>query len=314
MGDSETLAKARRELQDLYLGVPDDSVNLSFKELAEVTQRKAAAFSSQLSLHKKSPPPSENSSKPPPSLAKLPSLDFSRALEAHHHHLDQYGHHGSPYGHHAINGHHGSPYGHHAINEHHGSPYGHHAINGHEHHHHVALDHRSSSSMGYLDNDDMMRMAAAATPNQARRRRPGIPHSNICTLCTTYIYIFRYRCLVCGRVYCRQCVGIGMGDMAEGRKCVECLGRRFSHRYIHKAGQMGWCMGYPNAVRQQELKWAEKGPNRSRENRPAQSTMLSSSRTRSPITRTSPHNTPPSFVMNSPLSPYTPTHHHALPF
>ncbi|XP_031122389.1 uncharacterized protein LOC116025320 [Ipomoea triloba] len=293
MGDLETLAKARRELQDLYLGVPDDSVNLSFKELAEVTQRKAAAFSS----HKKSP--ENSSSKPPPSLAKLPSLDFSRAFEAassthnnpmlHHHHLDQYGH----------ASHHGS------------SPYGHHAINGHaHHHHHVALDHRSS--MGYLDNDDM----AAATPNQARRRRPGIPHSNICTLCTTYIYIFRYRCLVCGRVYCRQCVGIGMGDMAEGRKCVECLGRRFSHRYIHKAGQMGWCMGYPNAVRQQELKWAEKGPNRSRENRPAQSGMLSSSR--SPVIRTPPHmlHTPntPSFVMNSPLSPYTPTHHHALPF
>nr|GLL33568.1 uncharacterized protein LOC109173941 [Ipomoea trifida] len=85
MGDLETLAKARRELQDLYLGVPDDSVNLSFKELAEVTQRKAAAFSSQLSLHKKSPPPSENSSKlddkPPPSLAKLPSLDFNTYIK-----------------------------------------------------------------------------------------------------------------------------------------------------------------------------------------------------------------------------------------
>ncbi|XP_019178810.1 PREDICTED: uncharacterized protein LOC109173941 [Ipomoea nil] len=313
MGDLETLAKARRELQDLYLGVPDDSVNLSFKELAEITQRKASAFSSQLSMHKKSPPPpSETSDDKPPSLAKLPSLDFSRALEAassthnnptsnithhfdhpHHHHL-HYGHashHGSPYGHHhAINGH--------AHHHHHASPYG----------HHVSVD----RSMGYLDNDDMTTMAAA-TPNQARRRRPGIPHSNICTLCTTYIYIFRYRCLVCGRVYCRQCVGIGMGDMAEGRKCVECLGRRFSQRYIHKAGEMGWCMGYPNAVRQQELKWAEKGPNRSRDNRPSQSGMLSTS-IRTPPPRLHTPNTP-SFVMNSPHSPYSgPTHHHALPF
>jgi hypothetical protein len=32
-------------------------------------------------------------------------------------------------------------------------------------------------------------------------------------------------------VYCRRCVGSGMGDMTEGlRKCIDCLGRRYSHR------------------------------------------------------------------------------------
>lgn len=37
---------------------------------------------------------------------------------------------------------------------------------------------------------------------------------------------------VCGRVYCRHCVQMGMGEMAEGRKCVDCLGKRFSLRYF----------------------------------------------------------------------------------
>lgn len=261
MGDLETLAKARRELQDLYLGVPDDSVNLSFQELAQVTQRKSAAFSSQLSLQKKSPPAAaETSSKldKPPSLAKLPSLDFSRALEAssthrnhnrdssnithhfdhplrndpmplhHHHHHNpdhhpQYahamnghaaGHRSSQYGHtgeahwddhHGLNGHENHQIHnqqHHVIN---GHADHHHQIHSHQHHHHaspygIGASHHTAAdrSMGYLDDDmsHMSGMTMAATPNQARRRRPGIPHSNICTVCSTYIYIFRYRCLV----------------------------------------------------------------------------------------------------------------------
>ncbi|CAH9129319.1 unnamed protein product [Cuscuta epithymum] len=91
--------------------------------------------------------------------------------------------------------------------------------------------------------------------------RPGTPHSNRCTLCRTYIYFFRHRCLVCGRVYCRACMRIGMGEMSQGRKCVSCLGRRFHPRYIQIAGQLGFCcMGYPSTVKQQELKWAEIGP------------------------------------------------------
>lgn len=35
---------------------------------------------------------------------------------------------------------------------------------------------------------------------------------------------------VCGRVYCWRCVETGMGEMVEGRKCIECLGLRFSKR------------------------------------------------------------------------------------
>uniref|UniRef100_A0A0E0JUD2 FYVE-type domain-containing protein n=1 Tax=Oryza punctata TaxID=4537 RepID=A0A0E0JUD2_ORYPU len=118
------------------------------------------------------------------------------------------------------------------------------------------------------------------------KRRPGIPHSNLCALCNSYIYLFRHRCLVCGRVYCRRCVGAGMGEMTEGRKCIDCLGRRYSHRYIHRAGTnltaSACCTTcfwgyYPDAqaVKVQELVWAEKGPAPRR--RPRQSSSSSAS-------------------------------------
>lgn len=78
---------------------------------------------------------------------------------------------------------------------------------------------------------------------------------------------------MCGRVYCRRCVGAGMGDMTEGRKCIDCLGRRYSHRYIHRAGdaggRCGFCFwGNAKAVTAQELVWAEKGPAPRRRPRP----------------------------------------------
>lgn len=73
-------------------------------------------------------------------------------------------------------------------------------------------------------------------------------------------------------MYCRRCVGAGMGDMTEGRKCIDCLGRRYSHRYIHRAGDTGACgfcfWGNSKAVTAQELIWAEKGPAPRRRPRP----------------------------------------------
>lgn len=87
-------------------------------------------------------------------------------------------------------------------------------------------------------------------------------------------------------------------------------------RYIQRAGNVGCCMGYPSTVKQQELKWAEKGPRKSGENRYGQSMMVSRSRSpiRRPATPTSlsPSN-PPSFVMSSAYSPYSPSKHH-MPF
>ncbi|XP_057789673.1 uncharacterized protein LOC131006536 [Salvia miltiorrhiza] len=221
-----TVGKAKKELEELYLGVPDESVNLTFQDLAQLTTHQ---------------------NKPKSPLSKLPSIDFP---SPHHHHRP--------------------------------------------HHHH----HDETSVV-----------------ERGGRRRPGIPHSNICALCCNYIYICRHRCLVCGRVYCRQCVSDGMGEMTQGRKCIDCLGRRFSQRYIHKAGNMGWCMAYPSVVKQQELKWAERGARRSGENRYQKSAV--SSRSRSPVavglaTPSRQHSNPPSFVINSPYN--SPTNHHPMPF
>ncbi|KAI3410820.1 uncharacterized protein J3R85_018427 [Psidium guajava] len=171
-------------------------------------------------------------------------------------------------------------------------------------------------SMGH---DDMMSMSMSVSmAAHGQRRRPGIPHSNICTICSTYIYMFRHRCLVCGRVYCRQCVSIGMGEMTEGRKCVECLGRRFSQRYIQRAGQIGCCSWYPSIVKQAELKWAEKGPRRTAERADGRGGMVS--RSRSPVTPRTPTTAHPGSISISPsnppsfvYSPYSPHHHH-IPF
>ncbi|KAG6415547.1 hypothetical protein SASPL_122960 [Salvia splendens] len=208
MGDRGiTLAKAKKELEDLYLGVPDESVNLTFQDFAQVrhnqnqNQNQNNAEIKKLSPSSAMSPIAEKSKSPLSSpLPKLPSLDFSKGFPSPHHH----------------------------------------------HHHHLDMDQRS-----------MM-----------------------------------------------QCVNTGMGDMTEGRKCTDCLGRRFSQRYIHRAGNIGWCMVYPSVMKQQELKWAERGPRRSGDNM----------RRRSPVPSGTPsrHHTsnPPSFVMNSPMA----INHHPMPF
>ncbi|CAA3016183.1 Hypothetical predicted protein [Olea europaea subsp. europaea] len=316
MGDRSTLAKAKKELEELYLGVPDDSVNLTFQDLAEVRQ---------LHSEKKSSHPMDSTSESrnipktnaipanSPSLTKIPSLDFNRALEAS---SMQQNHHRSA--HHVVvrdDRVHAPSHGHHRPDEGRGRDLYSHGE--------TPLRHAGERSVFYDDVSQVSGYSVSSlNPYHERggRRRPGIPHSKICTVCSTYIYIFRHRCLVCGRVYCRQCVNIGMGEMAEGRKCIECLGRRFSQRYIQRAGNVGCCMGYPSKVKQQELKWAEKGPRRSGENRygaGGRSGMVSTSRSpmtpRTPTRAYSP-STPPSFVMGSPYSPYSPTTHHALPF
>ncbi|KAH6765744.1 hypothetical protein C2S52_016727 [Perilla frutescens var. hirtella] len=285
MGDKKTLEMARKELEEMYVGVPDDSVNLSFQELAQVMHKNIADKKKQLS-------PSSTMVMDPisesPALAKLPSLDFNRALQeaSHNHQID----HSTPHHHHTHP--HGSSFR--------PSP---------------AMDQRS------FVYDDMSHVSAYSQQRGRgrgggeRRRRPGIPHSNICTICSTYTYFFRHRCLVCGRVYCRQCVAIGMGEMAEGRKCIDCLGRRFSQRYINKAGNIGCCLGYgyPSTVKQQELKWAEKGPRTTGETVYGHHRSMvapTPTATGAPPTPISHHHNPPSFVANSPYSHNT---HHFMP-
>ncbi|KAF5744441.1 hypothetical protein HS088_TW07G00012 [Tripterygium wilfordii] len=290
---------ARLELEELYLGVPDDSVNLTFQHLADVKQKPAgkkkptSAVTIMEAIEEVKTP--NHASSP---LKKLPSLDFNRALQP------------------------SKPHNLHLHPDH--------------HHHPRSSNHVVKSSIGALDDISGVSMASTF-PDRGGRRRPGIPHSSICTICTTYIYIFRHRCLVCGRVYCRNCVALGMGDMTEGRKCLDCLGRRFSQRYINKAGKVGCWSRYPAMVKQAELKWAEKGPRRSGERGSYSRSRVIMSRSMDPPTRPRPHrgsgtrnppnsfvnpsspyspnyatrNPPPFVTPPSPYSPYTtPTHHH----
>ncbi|XP_058073278.1 uncharacterized protein LOC131222279 [Magnolia sinica] len=279
MGDKMTLAKARQELEDLYLGVPDESVNVTLKDFANLQQNGVAERkTSNLKTIQENP---SVSLKGETFMAKSPSLDFAKGLQAarDQRHVED------------------------EIYRDHTTPD--------NSRRNKAMRNMVDSSMAYDDMSIMSRAPRSPYEDRGGRRRPGIPHTNICTVCSEYIYIFRHRCLVCGRVYCRQCVGVGMGEMPEGRKCIECLGRRFSQRYIQRAGKVGCCSRYPSIVKQQELKWAEKGPRKSGERRHGRSGMVS--RSASPViprTPTRAHvSSPPSFVMGSPFS-----HHHPLPF
>ncbi|RZC82566.1 hypothetical protein C5167_045355 [Papaver somniferum] len=325
MGDKKaTVVNARRELEELYLGIPDESVNLTFEDLVKLKQQSGIAERKQPTIE----PIQEvhvTSGNEGLGIAKSPSFAFIKGLQV-----------SNGYGDHRIEGDikYSSPRDHHRY-----AGTDHRYYQGNPFHNHTVQDTTSitkNNDMRSLESsfmyDDGSVCARSTFAERGGRKRAGIPHSNICTICSTYIYVFRNRCLVCGRVYCRQCKNIGMGDMTEGRKCVECLGRRFSQRYIQKAGEIGCCAGYSSTVKQQELIWAEKGPRRNGDHHRREhggggghdlnsNSMMTSatkprvSRSPSPV-RAAAYvaSNPPPFVMGSPFSAsYTPTHHH-IPF
>ncbi|RDX81348.1 hypothetical protein CR513_37984, partial [Mucuna pruriens] len=231
----------KQELEELYQGIPDESVNLTFQDLANVTsshnRNSTIEHVSEANIISNNNNPSKV---PSSSLSTVSSLDFRKGLEAlnhsHHHHDNNYNNH-----------HHHQGFGHRCGD----SPWGRfsHASGGAP----SAQSRAGEYSMSY----DAMKSGeclASGKGGSGRRRRPGIPHSKICTICSNYAYVFTTRCLVCGRVYCRQCVEIGMGEMIEGRKCIECLGLRFSQRYIERAGMVGcFSWRYPSTLKHAEL-------------------------------------------------------------
>ncbi|KAM7259982.1 hypothetical protein ACFE04_015723 [Oxalis oulophora] len=300
MGDKKTLAKARMELEELYSGIPDDSVNLTFQDFAQVANKTEKKKNMEVTKQSSSS-----------ALGKLPSLDFSRGLEASRQFQSQneMNNNNSPMVEHTHNSsNHMGYHFHHRGNIGHVDHHSPRSRNGSEFRQSVALE----SSVAY-DRDVSMISTASTYVGDHRGGqlglRPGIPHSKICTICSTYIYIFRHRCLVCGRVYCRDCLSSGMGDMSEGRKCIQCLGKKFSPRYIQRAGKVScFCFGYPATLKQVELKWAEKGPRRRRDGAHGPNSRTPTS----PLTPRSNHNTPSFVAPTTPsYSPYsTPTHHH----
>ncbi|XP_054820031.1 uncharacterized protein LOC129319024 [Prosopis cineraria] len=238
MAKKTNLVKPRMELEELYQGIPDESVNLTFQDLAKFNNASEKKMGPPILPE----PVSEQVHGSPRHLIKIPSLEFSTGLHEpsnnrHVHRSHDDAHVDAPW----------DPYGN----------LGRASGGGRSPRVRASGDAHSGYNTGYDD------LSTASGRGGGRRRRPGIPHTKICTICSTYVYVFRTRCLVCGRLYCRQCLEMGMGDMIEGRKCIECLGLRFSQRYIEKAGKV-WCWGwrYPSTLKQVELKWAEKGPKR----------------------------------------------------
>lgn len=185
MGDhnkKKTLqANPRLELEELYQGIPDESVNLTFQDLANLNsspppqhKKNTTTMSTINDPISDSSMVSSNPTKVPssPSLSPLsltPSHDFRKGLQpysnhSHHHHDNNYNHH-------------------------------HHRRGGAQSPQSRASEYR----MGY-DNHAMSGESLASGKGGAgRRRRPGIPHSKICTICNNYVYFFRTRCLVCLR-------------------------------------------------------------------------------------------------------------------
>lgn len=200
MGNPATLAMARRELEELYMGVPDESVNLTFQDLAEVTKKVVPSPERRKSISTESIPEGKSNREGQSSLNKDPS--FNRGFQAckspssphHHHHVDKdrtdplraVSHHRHHHLDRQVMGHH------HGAGE---NFCGHASPNGSRRH--SEYRHSVDSSMAY-DNRSQVSMASTISPFSERggRRRPGIPHSNICTICNTYLYIFRHRCLV----------------------------------------------------------------------------------------------------------------------
>uniref|UniRef100_A0ACD5WNB1 Uncharacterized protein n=1 Tax=Avena sativa TaxID=4498 RepID=A0ACD5WNB1_AVESA len=249
-----TLRMARLELEDLYRAVPDDSVELTFKDLVAPPPRAAVSPAKTLAAIVED---EDNERHSKAALLRSSTNIFTYKVDSDTDRDDDHEHdHGVIYPTSAA-GFQLSP-----------SPSP------------PPAGRRSRSTAIRPSEGTEQQQLRGGNNNVLRRnggvgnyRRPGIPHSNLCAHCSTYVHILRHRCLACGRVYCRRCVGVGMGDMAEGRKCVDCLGRKYSHRYIHKAGRTtstaagllcscglhGWGKG-SSALRAEELLWAEKGP------------------------------------------------------
>ena len=181
MGDKKTLAKARQELEDLYLGVPDESVdltlrdmrgfqqndveerNLSFKNMANVQQNGIAErkIANMEPIH-------EDSREDLNNLTKSPSLDFSKALQAT------------------------KARDRHTVED---ELYREHlARNNVKRNGNGLRPHAVESSPVY--DDANVFSTVSRLEEKGGRKRPGIPHSNICALCSEYIYFCRHRCLV----------------------------------------------------------------------------------------------------------------------
>ncbi|KAI3994179.1 hypothetical protein MKX01_012436 [Papaver californicum] len=283
MGDRKAtlVTNARKELEKLYLGIPDESVNLTFQDLVN----------SCASGNKGS------------SIAKSASFAFTKGLQdlksyRDHRIIEDIKYNTSPRDHHRHGG---------TDHRHQGNPFYNHTIQD--------ISTTRNNEMRSLESsfiyDDGNVCARSTFAEKCGRKRAG----NLTPIIAPFIAHISIYFEACGRVYYRQCKNIGMGDMTKGRKCVECLGRRFSQRYIQKVGEIKCCAGYSNTRGNRDHYQRGHGGKGEEHDHSSNSMMMSAAATsRSPPNPVRPayvSSSPPSFFMGSPFSDsYTPTHHH----
>lgn len=144
MGDKATLAKARQELENLYLGIPDESVNLSFDDFISVARQNSVAERRKMPMETISEDEAMDSKNGSLALGKLPNGEH---LHPSRNRIRGRGTYENSRG----------------------------------------FDDISVASTGVSISRDGQRV---------RRKRPGIPHSKFCSICTKYIYFLLHRCLV----------------------------------------------------------------------------------------------------------------------
>lgn len=205
MGDRATLNKAIMELEEMYSGIPDESVDLTFEHLANVKQIPNSSQEKKLSITNNNnnmelSNVSENNTNHAVEgsispLRKIPSLDFSKALQASNHHN---------HNHHRLDRINEDDVVHRFSHHHHPNKelshqYDHYAAGQYRNTNPNSIAHsgfRHAVESSSMVNGEDRSMASVYQERIVGRRRPGIPHSKICTVCSTYIYIFRHRCLV----------------------------------------------------------------------------------------------------------------------
>ncbi|KAL5170545.1 hypothetical protein HKD37_11G032231 [Glycine soja] len=264
-------------LEELYQGIPDESVKLTFQDLANVNSSNNTMATNER-VSDQGGIISNSTKVPSPSLSTVPSLDIKQGLGAsnhnHHHHEKNYSHHH----------HHHQDFGHRGGGE---SPWGRfsHASGG-------VPSRAGEYSMSY---DGMKSGESFAS------RKGGMWQGLLQAMCRNRHGRFDRR----KKVY-------GVPWIEIQPKLVDNVK---VYRYIERAGMAGCCgLRYPSTLKHVELNWAEKGPRR-RGDRGHNNGhhRMASTRPRNPANQRSPlsiASTEASFVISATHSPFSAHHHH----
>lgn len=151
MGDGRTVMKAMQELEELYGGIPDESVDLTFKDFASMQQaepEEKKVISMNPKLHQEITQQDQDMKKKKKNISAESKIPHSTIIFHEQYHLN-------------------------SVNN---------------------INHMMSSA--HLREEEEEEEEEKKQRGGRRKARPGIPHTNLCSLCNRYIHLFRHRCLV----------------------------------------------------------------------------------------------------------------------